>query len=107
MLKQTFTLPLPPPWNSLYRFTKFGGMYMTKEGKAWKANATESLKEPLKGREKLADVDSPIKITLDVMQGICYKDDAQVEMLGKVKRLRNQPESKMVVTVCEIEEGEG
>ncbi len=95
-------LPLPPSTNSVYRHRAVGKrsmMYMTKEGKAYKAAvvAAASLCRPEIGPVRVhmdvylprraGDLANREKLVLDALQGYAYVDDKQIVELEMRKWL--------------------
>jgi Holliday junction resolvase RusA-like endonuclease len=91
-----FTLPYPPLLNRIYRRRRHGGMYLTDEGKQFKAAAAEaahfSFLRPACGGcvsvsltvfrpRRTGDIDATLKLTLDALNGVIYRDDKQVRRL--------------------------
>ena len=96
-MDHNFTLPLPPSLNRLWRFTKTGQMYKSKEYSQWKTAAQWDVKSQMKGpridgKFKLTliadrpdnrrrDLDNLLKAALDALNEIAIADDKDCEML--------------------------
>ena len=110
--------------NSAYRRANFGGMYMTAEGKAFKSRIALAAKlamghrVPYTGPVSIEigywfktaanDIDGPVKLTVDALQGIVFKNDRQVVHLAVDKYRALDPEHVGVaLTVRPVENAEG
>jgi len=96
MTKRLVLKGCPLSTNNIYRRAKFGGMFMTAQGKAlkedwqWQIKSQWKLK-PIKdtpislsviiywGDKRLRDIDNGNKILLDAMNGIVYEDDKLID----------------------------
>lgn len=92
-----FKLPLPPPLNTVYRTTRNGRMYKSHEAKDYaKDIATQlELEEIVLGDISLEidffinrdrDIDSGLKVLLDALQDVLYKNDSQITVLNVTKQ---------------------
>jgi len=103
-----FSVPgYPVTTNQAYRRRKGYGMYMTENAKQWKAligvlgKRAMAGKAPLEGDIGVSldltfdtfrpDVDGPIKLVLDALQGIAYKNDRQVRAVSARKFKGEKP----------------
>lgn len=92
----TLTLDKPPSWNSVYKISRYGDMYMTKEGRLWKTLAIAHAKtsrhclklDTLQGKvfivyklyltsAERSDIDNRLKLTNDILEasGILSNDN--------------------------------
>lgn len=87
------TLPYPPSVNRYLRFAPGGYAYTTKEAKQYKQGAklralTQGMRPIQEGEvallitvfrpRKTGDLDNHLKVLLDSLNGVAYKDDKQV-----------------------------
>jgi Holliday junction resolvase RusA-like endonuclease len=104
------TLPKPPTTNHIYGITSRGGfarMYITKEGKAWFAQAKQIIKETIKTRKPITvpcevsitvytstqrDTDGSTKPILDALEenGIVENDRLFTAVLAYRERCKKQ-----------------
>lgn len=106
-------LPLPPSANVYWRIAR-GRAVPSKEADKFKAMAAMLAKSEMGGRPlilgpvavslavyfptKAGDLDNRIKVTLDALQGIVFKNDAQVEEIHAVRFMdRANPRVRVVV----------
>ena len=102
MERSMITLPKPTSLNLLYGTNRFGGKYITNEGRAWKEEAGYKLKAQWKKKtiEKDVglyikvyycgkyDIDNCLKILLDLFSDMqVYKDDRQITFL-QIEKIR-------------------
>src|SRR3990167_6563237 len=97
---------VPPSLNSLYRISKYGKMYLTKEGKDFKNRVQDFLmfrfdikkhypkpsEQPFQLEityylEKLIDIDNLQKILLDSLQRLIYINDKQITKLTVERKI--------------------
>jgi Holliday junction resolvase RusA-like endonuclease len=86
-----FSLPLPPSVNHCYGRARWG-VYLKKDAKLWKKSAVEIISAAMTGHRKIPgkviveitifwenrrrrDSDNLLKLTLDSMGGVVFKDD--------------------------------
>ena len=95
--------------NQAYRRAKFGGMFMSKEGKAFKAGLSDATRRAMAGRFPIAgpvsvelryhfktranDCDSCLKLTLDAIQGHAIVNDRQIVHLDISKFKADDPKN--------------
>lgn len=99
---------LPLSQNQVYRRRAQGGMYMTEKGKSFKSIIGWEAKNEMLGYKpfegpvsvfidlffsdnRKRDIDGPIKLILDALNGIIYKDDSQITRLTIHKRKAKEP----------------
>jgi crossover junction endodeoxyribonuclease RusA len=102
------TLPLPPTANLYWRIWR-GRAVMSNEARAYKMNASLAAKaqglRPIIDAEvavvlrifrpaRRGDLDNRIKVLLDALRGVAYRDDAQVAALYAVQA--HDPENPRV-----------
>lgn len=110
----TITLPLPPSTNRLWR-TCGGRRFSTPEAKSFKIEAgwiakvtrPEMLTGPICVRidiyraRKAGDLDNFLKITLDAMQGILFRNDSQVVEI-RARLFDDKTNPRVTVSVAEV-----
>ena len=113
-----FTLPLPPPINQTYKAVyssrlKRTVFFMSYPAKKWKTQVEKmlALKEDKPYFESTLtmqitlylnhqrDIDSGLKIIMDVLQGIIYKNDSQITKLTVIKKNNKAFEPKAEIEV--------
>jgi Holliday junction resolvase RusA-like endonuclease len=88
IIRQTVTLPAPPTMNMYWRSVK-GRMLISREGRAYKKMVAEQVvASPCAGpvavivrwsrRKRMGDLDNRLKVILDSLRGIAFRDDKQV-----------------------------
>ena len=109
--------------NAAYRKNFRGGFYMSAEGKAFKAGVTLAARRAMNGkaattepvsvlidfwfRTMASDVDGPVKLVLDALQGVCFKNDRQVVYVSAGKHRAEIPgQVGLSLTVNAIPEAE-
>ena len=68
------------------------------KSKKWKQAAAEGVEKPT----KKPDVDNLIKIIMDALSGVIYKDDKQIIKMSVEKRYAEQPGVTLEVRVLNI-----
>ncbi len=108
------TLPLPPAINRMYKTTRFGGFYKSKEAKDWVTSALWEIKRQCKAIQKLTgplyvgltyfnkrdrDIDSMLKPTLDVLEesGL-IENDMNIQHLN-VKKCTDKVEPHVEIEI--------
>jgi len=99
----------PLTYNRFLRNNRWGGRYKTKDGKEYEAKVKEQVKEQLDKEEDFTilkdkismyiefhitnnrknDIDNLIKPILDILSGMCYKDDRQIWDI-RVKKIKSK-----------------
>lgn len=103
--------------NSLYRVSFHKHVYMVTKAKDWKTEFQQILKEQYKDGpietpvaltiifsfidNKLLDLDNCLKITIDSLKGVVFKDDHQVVSLSAHKKM-NQPIDFITIVVDKV-----
>lgn len=105
-----FTLPYPPSANHYWRTTRNGRIYKTAAAKdyAWHVIAASGGRDPLSGDialqidvyrpRKSGDLDNRLKVTLDSLQGVAYRDDNQIVEIH-ARRFDDKDNPRVEVTV--------
>lgn len=113
----TVELPYPPSVNKIYRRRKDGAVILHDRVHEWKRRAGWAYKAAggrlLHGTIRVdielyrpqhaarSDIDNGLKVTLDSMNGVAWRDDDQVALLV-VAKLAPSGAGKMVLTVTEV-----
>lgn len=109
---RSYTLPLPPSVNAMYRRGRGYGIYKTKEAKLWIESCKEIIKkkQPYKNEVDVSvnfyfkrtncDIDSRLKALLDVLEDCCvYENDRQIYSLLVNKYIDKQnPRVEITIT---------
>ena len=108
----------PPRINSMYKTTRTGQFYKSKEAHEWKEATQWELKTQWKDKtlespvyvgltvyysNVRSDIDQGIKAILDALQGICYVNDNQVISLTVVKKKVKKGEERCEIVVMPYE----
>ena len=105
--------------NSAYKKTRTGIFYMSAEGKAFKAGISLEARRAMQGRTPTkapvcvlidfwfrslaSDVDGPVKLVLDALQGQTYVNDKQVVYVSAAKHKAGHPgQVGLSLTVNEV-----
>lgn len=97
----TFTLPLPPSVNHMYRRRRDGGVRLSPDAAAWKQaafyEALQHFPEMLTGEieavydfyfpDRRPDLDNGLKALNDALQGAAYVNDRQIHRLTATKHI--------------------
>lgn len=112
--RKVLTLPYAPSANRFYRNYQ-GRMVMSAEARTYKQTVmllarAQGYTEPLEGDVRLrvdvyrpfkrGDLDNRLKVTLDSLQGVLYKDDAQIVEIH-ARRFDAKGAARIVVSVIE------
>lgn len=110
-------LSLPPSVNQIYRIAKWGRMFMTKEGKAWKEQSAWIIKQALKPMKKISvtvriyfrdlrrrDLDNMEKLIADsiTMSGIIKDDNWQILNEWHVSGALDKDDPRIELEIKEI-----
>ena len=115
-MRQIFNLPIPTGVNATYK-TGNGNFYKSEAAREWEKEALYQLMEqhvntkPIVGLpvyiglefffKRDRDIDSCVKILLDLLQGRLYENDKQIEHLN-VKKYKVKESPMVTVTITEI-----
>jgi Holliday junction resolvase RusA-like endonuclease len=113
---QSFRLPLPPPVNQTYAAVyssrlKRTVFFMKYPAKKWKKLAETKISDNftfMEGKINMSvdwylkrdrDIDSGLKIIMDVFQGVVFKNDSQINSLQVTKQKTEEEEGFAIVTL--------
>ncbi len=111
-------IPLRPvSMNQMYRVSKSGFIYKTKDVKEWESLARKFIAEQYSGQvlesnvaitlkvclanDKLIDLDNCLKLVTDCLQGLVIKNDNQVVGLSAYRKM-NCDSDKITITITDI-----
>lgn len=116
-MKLPIILPLPPAINATYKTTRKGGFYKSTEAKDWEQESLWLLMKHPKALHKLTvpvyvglsyflsrdrDIDSMIKITLDILQKSGHvKNDNLIEHLN-VKKFTDKKNPRVEIELMAL-----
>jgi len=74
-----------------------------KQNKMLQGNLTMKIDFCIKKGARNNDVDNSLKLLLDALQGLCYKDDMQIIQL-EIRKHLNQSHNEYIVQILEVKE---